>query len=59
VKIYTGYSRGNLKLNALEGILSNNIISYYGQILRTNKERIPKKVLNIKVKGKCPRGRLR
>jgi hypothetical protein len=27
--------------------------------LRINKETIPKKVLNLKVKGKCPRGRLR
>jgi hypothetical protein len=28
-------------------------------ILRMNEERISKKVFNIKVKGKCSRGRLR
>jgi hypothetical protein len=32
---------------------------WYGHILRMNEERIPNKVLNMTVKGKCPRGRLR
>jgi hypothetical protein len=32
---------------------------WYGHVLRMNKERIPKKVSNMKVKGKHPRGRPR
>jgi hypothetical protein len=32
---------------------------WYGHILRMNKARIPKKGLNMKVKGKWPRGRVR
>jgi hypothetical protein len=32
---------------------------WYEHILRMNKEIIPKKALNMKVKGKCPRRRLR
>jgi hypothetical protein len=30
-----------------------------GHVLRMNKERIPKKALNMTVKGKCPKGRLK
>jgi hypothetical protein len=41
----------------LKGKLINNRIRWYGYILRINKERISKKVLNMKVKGKCPRGK--
>jgi hypothetical protein len=31
---------------------------WYGHVLKMNEERIPKKILNmkVKVKGKCPRG---
>jgi hypothetical protein len=32
---------------------------WYAHILRMNEERIPKKVLNMKLKGKHLRGRLR
>jgi hypothetical protein len=32
---------------------------WYGYALRINKDRIPKKVLNMKIKGKHPRGRLK
>jgi hypothetical protein len=32
---------------------------WYGHILRMNGDRIPKKVLNMKVYGKCRRGRLK
>jgi hypothetical protein len=39
----------------LEGKLTNNRVRWYGQILRMNEERVPKMLLNMKVKGKCPR----
>jgi hypothetical protein len=29
-------------------------IRQYGHILRNNKEETPKKVLNMKIEGKCP-----
>jgi hypothetical protein len=41
----------------LESKLSNNRIRWYGHILRIKEERITKKVLSMKVKGKHPRGR--
>jgi hypothetical protein len=41
--------RGNLKINTLEGKLKYNRIRQYEHILRMNKEKIPKKVLNMKV----------
>jgi hypothetical protein len=47
----------NLKINTLEGKLTNNRIRWYECVLRINEERFPKKVLNMKVKGKCPRGK--
>jgi hypothetical protein len=34
----------------------NNSIRLFGHILRENDKRISKRVLNIKIKGKCPRG---
>jgi hypothetical protein len=43
----------------LEDKLRNNRINCYGDVLRLNKERITKKVLNMKLKGKRQRGRLR
>lgn len=46
-------------LNTLEVQLINNKIKWYGHILRTNKYIIQKMVLNIKPKGKCPRGKPR
>jgi hypothetical protein len=42
----------------LENKLSNNRIRWYGHILRMKEERMTKKVLSMKVKGECPRGRL-
>jgi hypothetical protein len=41
----------------LEDKITNKRIGWYGHVLRTNEERIPNKVLNMKVKGKHPRGR--
>jgi hypothetical protein len=41
----------------------NKLINYrkrwYGHVLRKNKEEISKKVLNMKIEGKCQTGRLR
>jgi hypothetical protein len=34
----------------------NNSIRLFGHILRENDKRISRWVLNIKIKGKCPRG---
>jgi hypothetical protein len=39
----------------VEGKLTNNIMTWYGYILRMNEQRFPKKVLNMKVKGKHAR----
>jgi hypothetical protein len=52
-------NRENLKLNTLENKLTNNIMRWSGHVLQMNEERILKKFVNRKVKGKCPRGRLR
>lgn len=38
----------NLKINTMEGKLRNKRMRLYGHILRTNEERIPKNVLNMK-----------
>jgi hypothetical protein len=46
-----------LKLNILGGKLRNNRMRWYRHIIRMNEERVPKKVLNMKVKGKYPRVR--
>jgi hypothetical protein len=43
------------KVNTLEDKLSDNKIRCYRHVLRMNKEKIPNKVLNMRVKGKCPR----
>jgi hypothetical protein len=51
--------RGSLKLKTSENNLTNNRMRWYGHILRMSEGRTPKKVLNVKVKGKCTRGRLR
>jgi hypothetical protein len=40
----------------LENILVNNRIKWYGHVLRMNKEKIPKKILNVELKGKYQRG---
>jgi hypothetical protein len=48
-----------VKLNNLKHKVTNNRMAWYKHILRMNKERIPKKILKKKVKGKCPRGRPR
>jgi hypothetical protein len=45
----------NLQINTSKDKLSNNRIRSHGHVLRTNKERITKKVLNM-TKLKCPRG---
>jgi hypothetical protein len=37
----------------LEGKLTNNKMRWNGYVLRMNEERIPKKLLNMKIKGKC------
>jgi hypothetical protein len=50
--------RENLQINILKVILINNRIRLYGHILRVNKERNPKKILSLKLRGKCPRGRM-
>jgi hypothetical protein len=47
--------RESLKTNTVEGKLTNNRIAWYGHVLKLNEERTPKKVLNMKVKGKHPR----
>jgi hypothetical protein len=52
-------NRKNSKINALEGKLTNNRMICNAQVFRTNKDRIPKKVQNMKVKGNHPRGRPR
>jgi hypothetical protein len=49
----------NLKISTLEGKLTTNRIRWYGHILRMDEERIPKKVLITKIKGKRPSGRPR
>lgn len=47
------FNRENLKLNTLKDKLVHKRIRWYGCILRTNKIRIPQKVLKINLKGKC------
>jgi hypothetical protein len=47
----------NVKTNTLEDKLINNRIIFYGHVLRINEDRIPKKILNFKLKGKYPEGR--
>jgi hypothetical protein len=39
----------------LEDKLRDNKMRCYRHVLRMNKERIQNKVLNMRVKGKCPR----
>jgi hypothetical protein len=51
--------RENLKLNILEGKLTHKRMRRYRHVLRMNEERIPNKVLNMKVKEKHPKGRQR
>jgi hypothetical protein len=43
-------------MNTLKGKLTNNRIRWYEYILRINEDRIPKKVSDMKMKGKYPRG---
>lgn len=57
--VNTIQSRENLKIKILEDKLINNSIRWYRHILRLKKDRIPKKVLNTKLRGKYPRGVLR
>lgn len=45
----------SLKLDTLDEKETNNRMQWYGRILKINQERIQKKVLNKKVKGKLPR----
>jgi hypothetical protein len=52
-------NRANLNIKTLKGKLTNNRIKWYGHVLRMNEQRIPKKVFNMKVKGKYPNGRPR
>jgi hypothetical protein len=47
------------KFNILEDKLVHNRIRPHGHILRMNEEKITKKILNMELKGRCPRGRLR
>jgi hypothetical protein len=35
----------------------NNRIRWHEHILRMNKDEIPKKTLNMKLEGRCPRGK--
>jgi hypothetical protein len=49
-------NKENLNLNTLEGKLTNKRMKLYGHIVRMNEERILNYVLNMKVKGKHPRG---
>jgi hypothetical protein len=49
----------HLRINTLEDKLINDRVTLYGYILGMNKERITQEDLNMKIKGKCPRGRLR
>jgi hypothetical protein len=43
----------NLKIKALDHNLTSNRRRWYGHVLRKNKDRIPKKVLNMQLNGKC------
>jgi hypothetical protein len=51
--------KDNLNFNTLEDKLTNNRMRLYGHILRMNEERILNYVLNMKVKGKHLKGRLK
>jgi hypothetical protein len=42
----------NVKENTLEDKLINKRIIFYGNVLRINAVRTPKKILNLKLKGK-------
>jgi hypothetical protein len=33
----------------------NNRVRWYGHVLRMNEKNIPEKILNMKIKRKCPR----
>jgi hypothetical protein len=46
-------------INIVEYKVTNNRMRQCGHVLRMNEERIPRKVLNMKVKGKYPGGRRR
>jgi hypothetical protein len=54
-RIRNGKMRDNLKLNTSEGKLTNNRIRLCRHVLTVNEGRIPKKVLNVKIKGKLKR----
>jgi hypothetical protein len=41
----------------MEDKLINTRRRWYKHISRMNKDRYPQKVMNMKIKGKCPRGR--
>jgi hypothetical protein len=43
----------------LGGKLMNNRIRWYRHVLRMDKDRIPDKIFNMKIKGKCPKERPR
>jgi hypothetical protein len=49
----------NVQLNSLDNKLTHNRMRWCGHVLRMNEERIPKKVLNMNMTGKHPRGRPR
>jgi hypothetical protein len=47
----------NLKISTLEGNILSNRTRWHENILRMNKDRIPKKHSRAKIEPKCPRGR--
>jgi hypothetical protein len=54
-----GKISANLKIKALEHKLTSNRITWYGYVLRKNKDGIQEKVLNMELNGKCQTGRSR
>jgi hypothetical protein len=48
---------GEFKDNTLQCKLTNDRTRQYEHVLRANKERILKKVSNMKLNGKCSKGR--
>jgi hypothetical protein len=58
-KIRNDDIREQLKVDDIKNYIERNRLKWYGHVMRMSEERIPRRTLEMKLRGRRPRGRTR
>jgi hypothetical protein len=56
-RIRNTYIRGELKMDEIQNQIKRSRLRWFGHVKRMDEHRIPKRLLEMKISGRRPRGR--